>query len=166
MSSEAAARVAARQHLLRALLPWHSWGSGMRGSLGFQTSVLLLLVLTALPLESGAEAGGQERSREEMGLAPQRTSKLWSYQKGCELPTQGVGFLTWFSLPFHKYEHQRAGEEIFWSRGQNGENISLSLALLQPPASPTSKKKKKRKKVLCVQRERGRGGKGFYFLSQ
>ena len=52
-SSEAAARVTARQHLLRALLPWHSWGSGMRGSLGFQTSVLLLLVLTVLPLESG-----------------------------------------------------------------------------------------------------------------
>lgn len=71
-------------------------------------------------------------------------------QEGSELPASGAGFLPWFCFPFHKYEHQRAGEEIFWSRQQNEENISLNPTLPQPPACPPQKRKK-----FCIQREEG-----------
>ena len=100
----------------------------------------------------GVVSRGPERGR---GSLPREPLNSGSYQKGRELPTQGVGFLTWFSLPFHKYEHQRAGEGIFSSRGQNGENISLSPALFQPPTSPTSEKKKK--SSMCTE---GKGKRG------
>ena len=135
------------------------WGRGR--SPGFQTFVPP--PSHSFPQGSPPGIGRVCRDPERrLGLLPRESLRSGNHHEGCELPAPGVGFFTLFCLPFHKYEHQRAGGGIFWSRQQNGENISLSPTLLQPPTCPTSKKKKK---VLCVQRERGEEN-GFYFLSQ
>lgn len=99
---------------------------------------------------------GQQGSREKTGLVPQRISRFRKKPRGLCAPSIWSRIPPWFCFPSHKYEHQRAGEGIFWSRQQNEENISLNPTLLQPPTCPTSEKRK----VLCTE------GKRFYFPSQ
>lgn len=98
----------------------------------------------------GQVSRGPERRQ---GLLPTESLRSGRNQEGSELPASGLGFLNWFYLPIRKYEHQRAGEGIFWSQQQNGENNSLKPTLLQPPTCPTSKKKKS---SMCTE---GKGGK-------
>lgn len=108
------------------------------------------------PLKTWWVRRGPERRQ---GLFPRESLGSGRNQEGSELPASEAGVLPWFCFPFHKYEHQRAGEGIFWSQQQNEENISLNLTLLQPSTCSTSEKKK----VLCTE---GKGGKRFYFPSQ
>ena len=147
------ARLTASEHL-RAVLPWHSWGSGAGGA--HQASRLVPPPPPhSFPQGSPPGIGWVSRDPERrLGLLPRESLRSGNHHEGCELPAPGVGFFTLFCLPFHKYEHQRAGGGIFWSRQQDGENISLSPTLLQPPTCPTSKKKKK--SSMCTE---GKGGK-------
>ena len=148
---------------LRAAWPWHNWGCGAEaggppGSWGFETLVSSPPSSPwGFPLGIGWVSRGPERRQ---GLFPREPLGSGRNQEGSELPAPGAGFLPWFCLPFHKYEHQRAREGIFWFQQQNEENISLNPTLLQPPTCPISEKKK----ILCVQREKGE--KRFYFPSQ
>lgn len=108
------------------------WASGPR----FPSSSQLSL---GSPLGMRWVSRGPERRQ---GLLPTGCLCSGRNQEGSELPASGVGFLTWFYLPFRKYEHRRAGAGIFWSEQQNAESSSLKRTLLQPPTCPTSKQKK------------------------
>lgn len=141
---------------LEALLPWHSWGSGTGHHWASRLLFSSLLVLTALPLGIGLACMSGRGPEEERWAASQRTSKLWSYQKGCELPTQGVGFL--LGSPCHSINTSTRGQgkKYFCPWGQNEKTFLSALPLLQPPASLCLKKEKKEKKFY-VQREREEG---------
>lgn len=107
------------------------------------------------PLGTGWVSRGPER---RLGFLPRESLQPARNQEGSEFPASTVRFLPWFCLPLHKYEHQRAGEGLFWSQQQNGENISLNSTFLQPPTCPTSNKKKS---AVCTE---GEGKKGSVFL--
>lgn len=141
-------------------MAWPSWGYGAQaGSLQATGRLTGLEDFVSSPpgfprgspLKTQWVSRGLERRQ---GLFPRESLGSGRNEEGSELPASGAGFLPRFCFPFHKYEHQRAGEGIFWSRQQNEENISLNPTLPQPPTCPTSEKKK----VLCTE------GKGSIFL--
>lgn len=123
-----------------AAAPRPSWSCGSRLAPGLRTAVPLLTAFLTL---SPWHRAGKQRPGENTGLLPTECLCSGRNQEASELPASGVGFLTWFHLLFHKYEHRRAGGGIFWSEQQNGESSSLKRSLLQPPKCPTSKKEKK-----------------------
>lgn len=152
----------------RTAEPWPSWNCGVKAGSppgpgdGHWASEPLSPSSSQLP--SGFflwHQVGEMRSREKTGLAPHRISLCSGRnQEGSVLLASGQEFLGWFCLPIRKYEHQRAGEGIFWSQQQNGENNSLEPPLLQPSTCSTSKRKKK------FYVHRGKGGKFTFTIKK
>lgn len=131
------------------------WGSGTRGSLGFQTSVLLLLVLTALPLESGGGGWSAEVQRGDRARSPENLETLGAIRKAVSSRPR-----EWASLlgsPCHSINTSTRGQgKEYFGLGDKMEKTFLSALPFSNP-QPAPPQKRKKKSSMCTE---GKGKRG------